>query len=79
MLNDQRSGRKNKMASYGFEVVNEPLEEAASQFSLNSLRDHKNAPYSLNFSKVRCICQEVFSLQPTISGKLMTYQVLLPV
>ena len=40
-MNFQRSGRKNKMAPYGFEVVNEPLEEAASQFSLNSLRGHK--------------------------------------
>ena len=35
------------MASYGLEAVNEPLEEAASQLSLDSFRDHKNAPYSL--------------------------------
>ena len=49
-MNFQRSGRKNKkMASYGLEAVNEPLEEADSQLSLDSLRDHKNAPYSLNF------------------------------
>ena len=62
-MNFQRSGRKNKkMASYGLEAVNEPLEEAASQLSLDSLRDHKNAPYSLNFSRVRCICQEFICL-----------------
>ena len=67
------------MASYGLEAVNEPMEEAAGQLSLHSLRDHKNAPYSLNFSTVRCICQEVFALQPTVSGKLMTYQLLLSV
>ena len=32
-MNFQRSGRKKfkKMASYGLESVNEPLEEAASQ------------------------------------------------
>ena len=41
-MNFQRSGRKNKtMASYGLEAVNVPLEEAASQLSLDSLRDHK--------------------------------------
>ena len=67
------------MASYGLEAVNEPLEEAASKLSLDSLRDHKNAPYSLNFSRVRCICQEVFALQLTVSGKLKTYQLLLSV
>ena len=50
------------MASYGLEAVNEPLAEAASQLSLDSMRDHKNAPYSLNFSKVRCICQEFICL-----------------
>ena len=63
-MNFQRSGRQNikKMASYGLEAVNEPLEEAASQLSLDSLRDHKNAPYSLNFSRVRCICQEFICL-----------------
>ena len=58
-MNFQRSGRK-KMASYGLEAVNEPLEEAASQLSLDSLGDHKNAPYSLTFSRVRCICQEAY-------------------
>ena len=67
------------MASYGLEDVNESLEEAASQVSLDSLRDHKNAPYSLNFSRVRCICQEVFALQPTVCGKLMTCQLLFSV
>ena len=37
-MNFQRSGRKNKkMASYGIEAVNEPLEEAASQLSFDSL------------------------------------------
>ena len=47
-MNFQRSGRKNlKNDVYGLEAVNEPLEEAASQLSLDSLRDHKNAPYSL--------------------------------
>ena len=50
------------MASYGLEAVNEPLEEAASQLSLDSLRDHRNAPYFLNFSRVRCICQEFICL-----------------
>ena len=65
------------MASYGLEAVNEPLEEAASQLSLDSLGVHKNAPYSLNFSRVRCICQEVFALQPTVSGKLTTYRLFL--
>ena len=50
------------MASYGLEAVNEPLEEAASQLSLGSLRDHKNAPYSLNFLRVRCISQEFICL-----------------
>ena len=29
------------MASCGLEAVNEPLEEAASQLSLDSFRDHK--------------------------------------
>ena len=77
-MNFQRSGRKN-MASCGLEAVNEPLEEAASQLSLDSFRDHKNALYSSNFSRVRCICHKVFALQPTVSGKLMTYQLLLPV
>ena len=67
------------MASYGLKAVNEPLGEAVSQLSLDSLRDHENLPYSLNFSRVGCICQEVFTLQPTVSGKLMTYQLLLPV
>ena len=44
-MNFQRSGRKKiKMASCGLEAVNEPLKEAASQLSLDSLRDHKNAP-----------------------------------
>ena len=62
-MNFQRSGRKiKKMASYGLEAVNEPLEEATSQLRLVSLRDHKNAPYSLNFSRVRCICQEYICL-----------------
>ena len=42
-MNFQRSGRKNKkMASYGLEAVNEPFQEAASQLSLDSLRDHKH-------------------------------------
>ena len=42
-MNFQRSGRKSKkMASYALEAVNEPLEEAASQLSLDSLRDHKH-------------------------------------
>ena len=50
------------MVSCSLEDVNEPLEEAASQLSLDSLRDHKNAPYSSNFSRVRCICHEVFVL-----------------
>ena len=50
------------MASYGLEAVNEPWEKAASKLSLDSLRDHKNAPYSLNFSRVRCICQEFVCL-----------------
>ena len=73
-MNFQRSGKKNrKMASYGLEAVNEPLEKAASQLSLDSLRDLKNSLYSLNFSRVRCICKEVFALQPTVSGKFMTY------
>ena len=67
------------MASSGIEAVNEPLEEAASQLSLDSLRDHKNAPYASNYSRVRCICHKAFALQPTVSGKLMTYQLLLPV
>ena len=45
LLNFQRSGRKNKkMASCGLEAVKEPLEEAASQLSLDSSPDHKNAP-----------------------------------
>ena len=62
-MNFQRSGRKTKkMASYGLEAVNEPLEEAAIQLSLETLRDLKKAPYSLNFSRVRCICQEFISL-----------------
>ena len=44
--------------SYGLEAVKKPLEE----LSLDSLRDHKNAPYSLNFSRVRSICQEFICL-----------------
>ena len=42
-MNFQRSGRKKikEMASYGLEAVNEPLEKAASQLTLDSLRDHK--------------------------------------
>ena len=78
-MNFQRSGRKIKMASSGLETVNEPLEEAASQLSLDSLQDHKNAPCSSNFSRVTSICHEVFALQPTVSGKLMIYQLLVPV
>ena len=80
-MNFQRSGRKNfkKLASCGLEAMKEPSEEAACQLSPDALRDHKNAPYSSNFSRVRCICPEVFDLQPTVSGKLMTYQFLLPV
>ena len=35
-MNFQRSGKKVKMVSSG-EAVNEPLEEAASQLSLDSL------------------------------------------
>ena len=47
LMNFQRSGRKNrKMASCGLGAVNEPLEEAVSQLNLDSLRDHKSAPYS---------------------------------
>ena len=67
------------MASCGLEAMNKPSEKADSQLSLDSLRDHKNAPYYSNFSRVRCICHEVFALQSTVSGKLMTYQLLLPV
>ena len=67
------------MASCGLEAVNEHLKEAASQLTLDCLRDHKNTPYSWNFSRVRCICHEVFALQPTVSRKLMMYQLLLPV
>ena len=67
------------MASCGLEAVNEPLEEAASQLNLDSLRDHKNTPYSSNFPRVRCIYHEVFALKPTVSGKMMTFQLLLPV
>ena len=33
-----------KMTSCGLEAVKEPLEEAASQLSLDSSPDHKNAP-----------------------------------
>ena len=63
-MNFQRSGGKFffKMVSYGLEAVNEPLEKAASQLSLDSLQDHKNAPYSLNFLRVRYICQEFICL-----------------
>ena len=67
------------MASCGLEAVNEPLEEAPIQLSSDSLRDHKNAPNSSNFSWVRCLYHEVFAIQPTASGKLMTYQLLYPV
>ena len=41
------------MESCGLEAVNQPLEEAASQLSLDSLRDNKNAPYSLKFAFVK--------------------------
>ena len=75
-MNFQSSGRNNKMTSCGREAVNEPLKEAVSQLSLDS---NKNAPYPSNFSRVRCIFHEVFALQPTVSGKLMTCQLLLPV
>ena len=38
------------MASCGLEAVNEPLEEAAGQLSLDSLRDHlKTHPIPRNF------------------------------
>ena len=67
------------MASCGLEAVNELLQEAASQLGLDSLRDHKEAPYCFNFSRVTCIYHKVFALQPTVSGKLMKYQLLLPV
>ena len=50
------------MASYGLEAVNEPLEEAASQLNLDSLGDHKKHLTLLNFSRVRCICQEFICL-----------------
>ena len=58
------------MASDGLEAVNEPLEEAASKFSLDSLRDHKNAPYSLNFSRVICIFQEFICLSSNSLWKI---------
>ena len=50
-MNFQRSGRKLKMASCGLEAVNEPLEEAASQLSLDSLRDHKKRSLLFEFFK----------------------------
>ena len=80
-MNFQRSGRKNfkKLASCSLEAMKEPLEEAACQLSPDALRDHKNALYCSNFSRVRCICLEVFALRPTVYLKLMTYQFLLPV
>ena len=62
MLNEFSKIGQKKMASCGLEDVNEPLEEAASQLSLDSLRDDKNARYSSNFSKMRCICHKVLDL-----------------
>ena len=47
------------MASCGLEAVSEPLEEAASRFSLDSLRDHKKRTFSSNLSRVKGICHEV--------------------
>ena len=41
--------KKIKMVPCGLEAVNELLEEAASQLSLHSLRNHKNAPTLRNF------------------------------
>ena len=70
-MNFQGSDRNNEMASCGLETVNEPLEEAASQLSLDS---NKKASYSWNFSRVRCIWHDVFALHPTVSGKLMMCQ-----
>ena len=64
------------MASCG-ETVNESLEEAASQLSLDSSRDNTKRTLLLEFRSVRCIFPEVFALQPTVSGKLMTCQLLL--
>ena len=135
------------MASCGLEAVKKPLEEAASQLSLDSSPDHRNAPYNNNnnnnnkkrshtqldsrkqviafqdrvmiinikeaqhplkrekqvidkssimlkistksmhrvlmlifeFLKVEMHLSWIFALQPTVSGKLMTYELLLPV
>ena len=39
------------MASFGLEAVNEPLEKAASQLSLDSLRDHKKRILLFEFFK----------------------------
>ena len=39
------------MASCGLEDVNKPLEEAASQLSLVSLRDHKKCTLLFEFCK----------------------------
>ena len=72
------------MASCGLEAVKEPLEEAASQLSLDSSPGHKNAngqktQMVFEFFKVEMHLSWIFALQPTVSGKLMTYQLLLPV
>ena len=67
------------MASYGVEAVNEPMEVAASQLSLYSLRDHKSAPYSSNFLGMRCICHNVFGLTTNSLWKIDDVSLLLPV
>ena len=80
-MNFQRSGRKNKkkMGSYDLEAVNQPLEEAASQLSLDSLQDHKTHLTLGIFQEWDAFVKNLFALQPTVSGKLMTYQLLLSV
>ena len=51
-MNLQRSGRKNKNGVMWLsEAVNEPLEEAASQLSLDSLQDHKKCTLLFEFFK----------------------------
>ena len=71
-MNSQRSGRKNKNG------VMWPLEEAASQLSLDSLRDHKKRSLLFEFFKGEMHLSQGICLTTNVSGKSM-FQLLLPV
>ena len=63
----------------GLEAANEPLEEAASHLSLDSLRDHKKHTLLFEFFKGEMHLPQGICLTNNSLWNLMTYQLLLPV